>query len=110
MKAAAPDVGTVELFLRKAARLAWAMLIERIYEVFPLTCPQCGGQMRIIAFITEGTAIREILGHLGEVASPPRLLPASGPPLWEMAGAELGEPDPQFQLAPDYEFDQQVAW
>ena len=50
---------------RKAARLVWAMLIARIYEVFPLVCPRCGGQMRIIAFITDGAAIREILAHLG---------------------------------------------
>jgi hypothetical protein len=28
------------------------VLIARIYEVFPLVCPICGGQMRIIAFIT----------------------------------------------------------
>jgi hypothetical protein len=25
------------------------VLIARIYEVFPLLCPKCGGQMRIIA-------------------------------------------------------------
>jgi len=47
--------------------------------------------------------IREILGHLGEPTSPPRLLPARGPPLWEMPGAELGESDPQAQPAPDYD-------
>ena len=28
----------------------WAVLIARIYEVFPLVCPKCGGQMRLIAF------------------------------------------------------------
>ena len=95
---------------RKAARLVWAMLIARIYEVFPLLCPQCGGQMRIIAFITDGASIREILDHLGEATSPPRILPARGPPLWEMPGAEPGQFDPQFQPAPDYEFDQRIAW
>jgi len=26
----------------------WAALIARIYEVFPVLCPMCGGQMRII--------------------------------------------------------------
>ena len=30
------------------------MLIARIYEAFALVCPLCGGNMRIIAFITEG--------------------------------------------------------
>lgn len=27
----------------------WAALIARIHKVFPLVCPMCGGQMRIIA-------------------------------------------------------------
>ncbi len=64
--------------------------------------------MRIIAFITEAAVIREILGHLGEPTSPPRLLPARGPPLWEMQGSEPGESDPQAPPAPDYEFDQRI--
>ena len=37
----------------------------RIYEVFPLPCPVCGGQMRLIAFITEGAQIKKILDHIG---------------------------------------------
>jgi hypothetical protein len=32
--------------------------MARIYEVFPLLCPICGGQMRIIAFITHSADIR----------------------------------------------------
>ena len=40
---------------RSKAHYLWAVLIARIYEVFPLLCPKCGGQMRLIAFITEGT-------------------------------------------------------
>ncbi len=92
------------------SRWLWALLLARIYEVLPLLCPRCGGEMRIIAFITEAVVIREILGHLGEPTSPPRLLPARGPPLWEMPGAEPGEIDPQAQATPDYEFDQRVAW
>jgi hypothetical protein len=30
-------------------------------EVFPLVCPLCGGAMRIIAFITDGPTVRDIL-------------------------------------------------
>jgi hypothetical protein len=26
---------------RRAARYAWALLLARIYEVFPLRCPRC---------------------------------------------------------------------
>ena len=38
-------------FFRRAARYAWAVLLARIYEIFPLRCPKCGAEMRIIAFI-----------------------------------------------------------
>ncbi len=31
---------------RSAAHYLWAALIARIYEVFPLICPHCGGPMR----------------------------------------------------------------
>ena len=30
---------------------AWARLIKRVYEVDPLECPCCGGQMKIVSFI-----------------------------------------------------------
>lgn len=33
--------------------------------------------MKIIAFIDEGDAIKEILSHLGEPADPPRIAPAT---------------------------------
>jgi hypothetical protein len=56
-------------------------LITRIYEVFPLLCPICGAQMRLIAFITEGVQIRKIL-------------------VWDGAA----------QAAPDYEVDQRISW
>jgi hypothetical protein len=97
---------------RKAARYVWALLLARIYEVLPLVCPKCGGDMRIIAFINEGPVIREILGHLGEPTSAPSLAPARGPPLWELQpdGQAEREIDLLAQPTPDYEFDQRVAW
>ena len=49
---------------KRPAHYLWAVLIGRIYEVFPLVCPICGGQMRIIAFITHSADIRQILEHI----------------------------------------------
>jgi hypothetical protein len=54
--------------------------------------------------------VRDILAHLGEPTSPPRLALARGPPLRKMLGAGQGEIDRQAQPAPDYEFDQCIAW
>jgi len=100
---------TAEPAHRRAARYAWALLLARIYEVFPLRCPTCGGDMRIIAFITEAAVVRDILIPLGEPITPPTIAPARGPPLWEMPQA--GQPEiEQAQPAPDYAFDQRIAW
>jgi len=33
------------------ASQTWAMLIKRVYEIDPLECSKCGGQMKVIAFI-----------------------------------------------------------
>jgi len=45
----------------------WAMLIKRVYEADPLACPQCGGQMSVIAFIEppQADVIEKILRHCG---------------------------------------------
>ena len=53
--------------------------------------------------------MRHILAHLGEATSPPRLMSARGPPLWQMPDAGQDEHDPQGQPAPNYEFDQRIA-
>ena len=65
---------------KRAAHYLWAVLIARIYEVFPLLCPICGGQMRIIAFITHSADIRQILEHIGTDSEPPHIAPARGRP------------------------------
>jgi hypothetical protein len=103
---------------RSKAHYLWAVLIARIYEVFPLLCPLCGGQMRLIAFITEGMQIRKILDHIGVDSEPPHISPARGPPLWDdCRDAQTDEgvhiqPDWDLaaQPAPDFEVDQRVSW
>ena len=59
------------------------MLIKRTYQADPLLCPNCGGTMKIIAFIEayQGDVIRKILEHCGLWHDPPSRAPpnASGP-------------------------------
>jgi hypothetical protein len=62
------------------ARSRWARLLARIYEAFPLLCPGCGAEMRILAFSTAAEPVDVILRHLGLPATPPPLSPARGPP------------------------------
>ena len=51
--------------LSKGSRKNWARLIRKIYEVDPLVCPKCNGQMRIVSFIEDQAVISKILRHLG---------------------------------------------
>ena len=102
---------------KRAAHYLWAVLIARIYQVFPLLCPLCGGQMRIIAFITHSAEIRQLLDHIGVASEPPRISPARGPPRWEDGDAQMGEGvqvEPDWDLAaqpaPDFEVNQRVNW
>jgi hypothetical protein len=60
---------------RSPARYLWAMLLARIYEAFPLSCPTCGTEMRIVAFITEASTVQRILNCLSA-----SLLPHRGSP------------------------------
>ncbi|MFM8803652.1 MAG: transposase, partial [Planctomycetia bacterium] len=62
------------------SRIAWAKLLARVGEEFPLECPACGRDIRLIAFITEPGPIRKILTHLSEPLEPPPVSPARGPP------------------------------
>ena len=41
------------------------MLIKRLYEIDPLACPECGGQMKVVAFLEppQGDVIEKILRH-----------------------------------------------
>ncbi len=49
----------------------WRECIRKIYEVDPLCCPKCGGEMKIISFITEYQIIQKILEHLDLWAQKP---------------------------------------
>ena len=94
------------------------MNASHIDEVLPPRCLLCGGQMRLIAFITEGTQIRKILDHIGVDSQPLHISPARGPPLWEECDAQMDdgaqiEPadwDLAAQPAPDYAVDQRINW
>jgi hypothetical protein len=81
---AVPKDAGDETAYRSPARYLWAILLARLYEIFPLICPLCGGQMRIIAFITDGPVIHHILDSIGEPSRPPPIAAARGPPVWDM--------------------------
>ena len=120
----APAAGTPEAApQRAAARYLWAMLLARIYAAFPLTCPHCRAEMRpagstlgvrLSAFITAPSTVRQMLDHRGEPTRPPRFAPARAPPLWAAAAAPPADNDPHWEQAaqprPEIELDQRLTW
>jgi hypothetical protein len=90
-----------ELRSHDTSRIAWAKLMARVGEEFPLECPGCGGDIRLIAFITEPGPIRKILTHLGEPLEPPPLSPARGPPTDWVEIVQAHDDRAIFQASPD---------
>jgi hypothetical protein len=86
------------------------MLLARLFESLPLVCPNCGADMRIIAFITEAAPVEQILLALGEPPRPPPITPARAPPAWNEAPEPASDWDLVAQPEPELEFDQRIAW
>ena len=68
--------------------------IKRIWEVDALKCPNCGGSMKILAFITENKIIKKILEHLDlwrdkSSRDPPNIMPEDAPIIYEPLYEEL---------------------
>ena len=78
----------------------WASLIKLVYEVDPLRCPNCGGQMKVIAMIDadrQPDVVQKILRHCGLWKDRPK----RGPPLLPDAQdpAEPAEPVYDYTLS-----------
>jgi len=63
-KASQSVLRIVEEELRRLPSKGWAAMIRKVYEVDPMTCPKCGGRMKIVTFITEVSVVDRIIDHL----------------------------------------------
>jgi hypothetical protein len=59
--------------------MTWASLLERTFAIDILSCPECGGRLRLIATITDHAVITKILDHLGLPTEAPAPRPAQVP-------------------------------
>ena len=71
-------------------------LIAKVFHADPLTCRKCGGKLRIVAYLHDQVAIREILDHLDlsppeDPKPPPAMHEVSRVPVDE-EGREIGAP------------------
>jgi len=62
----------------RPVRLSWAKLLKRVFEIDMEHCPNCGGELKIIAVILEQPVIEKILMHLGLQTRAPSRAPARG--------------------------------
>ena len=56
------------------ARMSWARLLKRVFDIDLEPCPNCGGALKIIAALEDPPVIARLLAHLGlPIRAPPRL-------------------------------------
>jgi hypothetical protein len=83
--------------------MAWADLLQRVFEVDALCCPGCGARMRVLSAITDPDVARRILDGLK--------MPSRAPPLAASetrAEERLEEPSSELDWGddPGFDFDQ----
>jgi hypothetical protein len=87
-------------------RMAWADLLQRVFEVDALRCPDCGDRMRVLSAITDPAVAARILECVG--------MPSRAPPLGVVAHSSR-EPFEDLTLEfsqdddPGFDFDQSVV-
>ncbi|HET7295347.1 MAG TPA: hypothetical protein VFM88_23210 [Vicinamibacteria bacterium] len=43
---------------KRRCSASWARLIAKVFQADPLTCRQCGGKLKIVAYLHDQVAIR----------------------------------------------------
>ena len=82
------------LNLKKKKANTWAACLARVFEVFPLLCPDCKVEMKPVAVILNDKELVRLLAHLGLPAEFPAFKPAP------KTTQTCGPPDEQYQLDP----------
>jgi hypothetical protein len=73
---------------------SWARLIAKVFQADPLTCGKCGAKLKIVAYLHDQVAIKQVLAHLG--LSPPEQ-PKPPPPVHEVVRVPVDEEGREMQ-------------
>ena len=72
-QAAQPAERVANCMHHRPVRLSWSRLLKRAFNLDLEHCPNCGGELKIIAAILEQPVIEKILTHLElQARAPPR--------------------------------------
>ncbi len=80
---------------RRRCSPSWARLLAKVFQVDPLVCRRCGGPLKVVAYITDSLAIRQILEHLD--LSPPEKPP---PDIREVVRVPVDEEGREIEAQP----------
>ncbi len=80
----------------RSYRVPWADLLKKVFAVDVLACPDCGGRLKLIAFMAEATVACRILDHLGLDSQGPHGARAQAPPELFGHGPDYDVADPSF--------------
>jgi ribosomal protein S27E len=69
------------------APMTWSQRLKRVFSIDIETCPECGGELRVIACIEDPKLIRQILSHIQQRDGPADF-DARGPPGEAIVGYE----------------------
>ena len=73
---------------------SWARLISKVYHADPLVCRQCGGKLKVIAYVSDEISVKRILAGLG--LSPEEEKP---PPIREVVRVPVDDEGRQIQAS-----------
>ena len=79
----------------KAAGRAWAACMRKIFEVDPVKCVKCGGEMKLVAVILDDGELDRILAHQGWPTAFPKTKASRAPPGSAERGDEGSQADPR---------------
>ncbi len=87
-----------------AAVRAWAACLRKVFEVYPVLCVKCGGEMKLVGVILDDRELDRILAHQGWPVNFPKPSPARAPPTHAPAEDEAD------QASYPEQWDDRQAW
>ena len=76
-----------------AAGRAWAACLRKIFEVDPVKCVKCGGEMKLVAVILDDRELDRILAHQGWPTEFPKTKASRAPPVRAESGGDSSQVD-----------------
>jgi hypothetical protein len=75
--------------------LSWAKFMSKVYHADPLACLQCGGKLKVVAYVSDEISVKRVLAALG--LSPPE--DEKPPPVREVLRVPVGDQGREIQAS-----------